>query len=183
MMSTSQEVKGAAAYPRYALVRIRGIADTPRDVEAALNMLRLRRKFVMSLAVATPSVEGALQKVRNWITWGEIDADTLAEVLAKRGRIVGDRPLTLEHLKKYGWESFEELALAYVSGEIDRVACPKRGEWPRSGNKVLCVPYLKPFFRLHPPVGGFKNVKLSYSEGGDVGYRGIAINDLLRRMT
>ncbi|MFB6490792.1 MAG: 50S ribosomal protein L30 [Thermoproteus sp. AZ2] len=180
MAATAERAK--QIFPRYAVVRIRGVVNTPRDVEAALYALRLRRKFAMSLVVATPNIQGMLEKATNWITWGEVDADTLAEVLAKRGRIVGDKPLTLEHLKKYGWSSFEEVALAYVSGEIDRLACPKRGAWPRSGERVLCIPYLKPFFRLHPPTGGFKNIKLNYAEGGDLGYRGIAINELLWRM-
>ncbi|MGC8582523.1 MAG: 50S ribosomal protein L30 [Thermoproteus sp.] len=171
-----------AVYPRYAVIRIRGVVNTPRDIEATLSYLRLRRKFVMSLVVAKPDVEGMLEKAQSWITWGEIDADTLAQVLARRGRIVGDRPLTEDHLRKYGWQSFEELALAYVSGEIERIACPKRGAWPRKDGKVLCVPYMKPFFRLHPPIGGFKDVKRSFAEGGDLGYRGPAINELIARM-
>lgn len=182
-MTVAAEAKREeVVYPRYAVVRIRGVVNTPRDVESTLDYLRLRRKFVMTLVVARPEVEGMLRKVQNWVTWGEIDADTLAQVLAKRGRIVGDKPLTLEHLRKYGWQSYEELALAYVSGEIDKIACPKRGAWPRKDGKVLCIPYLKPFFRLHPPIGGFKDTKRGFSEGGDLGYRGPEINDLILRM-
>lgn len=172
----------AQVYPRYAVIRIRGQIGVPRDVERALELLRVRRKFVMSLVVGKPDVEGLLLKAQNWITWGEIDADTLAEVLQRRGRIVGDKPLTLDHLKKYGWNSFEELALAFVSGEIERIACPRRGTWPRKDGKVLCVPYMKPFFRLHPPRGGLEDTKRSYAEGGDLGYRGPAINELILRM-
>lgn len=182
MTMAAEARKEEALYPRLAVVRIRGVVNTPRAVEETLFYLRLRRKFVMSLVVARPHIEGMLEKAQNWITWGEIDADTLAEVLARRGRIVGDKPLTLDHLKKYGWQSFEEVALAYVSGEIERLDCPKRGQWPKREGKVLCVPYLKPFFRLHPPIGGFKDTKKSFAEGGDLGYRGPAINELIRRM-
>lgn len=43
---------------------------------------------------------------------------------------------------------------------------------------------LKPFFRLHPPIGGFerKGIKSPASLGGVLGYRGEKINRLLQRM-
>ncbi|MEM2203989.1 MAG: 50S ribosomal protein L30, partial [Sulfolobales archaeon] len=42
---------------------------------------------------------------------------------------------------------------------------------------------VKPVFRLHPPSGGFKgSIKKPYGNGGELGYRGQDINDLIRRM-
>jgi len=43
---------------------------------------------------------------------------------------------------------------------------------------------LKPYFRLSPPAGGFRRrgIKKPYSVGGDAGYRGEEINELIRRM-
>jgi len=39
-------------------------------------------------------------------------------------------------------------------------------------------------FRLHPPKKGFKGkVKRGYTAGGVTGYRGEAINDLIKKMT
>ena len=42
----------------------------------------------------------------------------------------------------------------------------------------------KPFFRLHPPRGGFKGkgIKKSFKEGGVLGYHQKKINELIRRM-
>ncbi len=37
-------------------------------------------------------------------------------------------------------------------------------------------------FRLHPPRHGYKNTKLSHSQGGSLGYLGPGINDLIKRM-
>ncbi|MDE1866043.1 MAG: uL30 family ribosomal protein [Candidatus Micrarchaeota archaeon] len=37
-------------------------------------------------------------------------------------------------------------------------------------------------FRLHPPRHGFKSTKLSAKNGGDLGYRGTDINNLIGRM-
>jgi len=80
-------------YPRYAIIRIRGIPTTPRDIAATLDLLRLRRKYTMVVVPGTPDIMGMIERANDWITWGEIDADTLAEVLRKRGRIAGDKPL------------------------------------------------------------------------------------------
>jgi large subunit ribosomal protein L30 len=45
------------------------------------------------------------------------------------------------------------------------------------------LPGVKPLFRLRPPSKGFKGkVKKSFAAGGEAGYRGEAINDLLKRM-
>ena len=47
---------------------------------------------------------------------------------------------------------------------------------------ILAVPDVKPLFRLHPPKGGWKSTKKPFVRGGALGYRGKAINDLVRRM-
>lgn len=172
----------SSPYSRIAVIRLRGLADTSPDVERTLDLLRLRRRYTCVVIDERPAYLGMLRMVKDWVTWGEIDADTLAELLRKRGRLVGDKPLTDEWVRKYGWSSIEEFALAYVLGEVERLSCPETGQWPRSGNKVLCIPKLKPFFRLHPPSGGLRNIKKGFNEGGDLGYRGIAINELILKM-
>lgn len=176
-----QEGAGAP-YVRIAVIRLRGLADTPPDVEKTLNLLRLRRRYACVVIDGRPSYLGMLDVVKDWVTWGEIDADTLAKLLRARGRLVGDKPLTDDWVRKYGWSSIEEFALAYITGEVNQLSCPEDKPWPRSGNKVLCIPKLKPFFRLHPPSGGLRSIKRGYNEGGDLGYRGIAINELILRM-
>ena len=37
-------------------------------------------------------------------------------------------------------------------------------------------------FRLHPPRHGYKNTKLSHSQGGSLGYLGPGVNGLIKRM-
>lgn len=41
--------------------------------------------------------------------------------------------------------------MAYVMGEVNQLACPENKPWPRSGNKVLCIPGLKPSLGSIPP--------------------------------
>ena len=169
-------------YTRLAVIRLRGIPDTPPDVEHTLYLLRLRRRFTCVIIDDRPAYLGMLHVVRDWVTWGEIDADTLALLLRKRGRLIGDKPLTDDYIRKFGWDSIEEFALAFIQGEVEKLWCPEDKPLPKKDGKVLCIPKLKPFFRLHPPRGGLKSIKKHYTVGGDLGYRGIAINELLQRM-
>jgi len=66
-------------------------------------------------------------------------------------------------------------------GEIDsetyKLLVEKRGEKNGKGE-------LKRFFRLSPPRQGFerKGVKVSYTKGGALGYRGKEINKLIKKM-
>ncbi len=158
--------------PLYLIIRLRGEADVHPDVEKTLNLLRLKRKYAASLYHSSlPGIEGMLRKVQDWATWGEINRETLIELLRKRGRIRGDKPLTdewvVQNLGLYG--GIPELADKLLAGELHYHKLEDKG--------------VKPFFRLHPPRGGFKKtIKRHFTNQGELGYRGEAINDLVIRM-
>lgn len=152
---------------KLAVIRIRGRVDVPPDVKKTLELLRLHKKFHATIIDDRPSYLGMLKKVQEWVTWGEIDAETLALLLRRRGRLRGNVKLTDEYIRKYGYSSIEDFAKAIVECKAT----------------LKDIPNLKPIFRLHPPVGGFKgSTKKHYKEGGELGYRGEAINELIRRM-
>ncbi|MEM0506415.1 MAG: 50S ribosomal protein L30 [Thermosphaera sp.] len=158
----------------YAVLRLRGLADTPPDVEHTLKLLRLHKKYHLVLYPSDlPGLKKMLDVVKDWATWGEISRETLVELLRKRGRTVGGRKLTDEYvnekLKDLGVTGgIEGLANALLEGrvrlhEIDHL--------------------IKPVFRMHPPRGGFKkSIKKSLGSGGELGYRGRAINELIMKM-
>ncbi|MEK6959695.1 MAG: uL30 family ribosomal protein [Nanoarchaeota archaeon] len=68
-----------------------------------------------------------------------------------------------------------------VSDETVAALKKERGETmtTRDGKKKD-----KPYFRLHPPRGGFerKGIKVPHNIGGALGYRGEKINDLIKKM-
>jgi len=41
---------------------------------------------------------------------------------------------------------------------------------------------IKPVLRLHPPRKGHRSIKRSVKQGGELGYHGAAINELLYKM-
>ena len=149
------------------VVRVRGTINVPRRVEDTLRMLRVERPNYATIIDDRPDYQGMLQKAKDWITWGEPTKETVKELLEKRGRAPGNRPLTEDYIKELGFQGFDDLAEKLVTCQL-------------SLNKLEGV---KPFFRLHPPKKGYKkSVKRPWRSRGELGYRGEAINELVRRM-
>lgn len=130
-------------------------------------MLNLRRNNYAVLIDNRPSFLGMLKAAQNFITWGEVSKETVVELLKKRGRLVGNKKLTDEYAQRLGFKSLDELAEAIYACKVEY--------WK--------LPDVQPYFRLHPPTKGFRGkVKKGYEMGGELGYRGEKINDLLERM-
>ncbi|NJE05958.1 50S ribosomal protein L30 [Thermococcus sp. M36] len=152
---------------KLALIRLRSGIRARGEVRDTLAMLRLHRINHLVLIDDTPSYKGMVQKVKDYITWGEIDAETLAKLIRKRGRLIGNKPVTDDYVKEKLGMTIEEFAQKVVNGEM----------------KLTDLPNIKPVFRLHPPRGGLKgSKKRSFKEGGALGYRGEKINELIERM-
>jgi large subunit ribosomal protein L30 len=140
----------------FAVIRVRGSVGITREMKDTLMMLRLHRINHCVIVPKNQNYEGMLHKARNFITWGEIDQETLEKLVSKRGRFAGDKKVTdLSYAK--------ELAQLIISGK-----------------KVKDVG-IKPVFRLSPPSKGYKSTKALYPRGS-LGYRGEKINELIKRM-
>jgi len=150
-----------------AVVRVRGTVNVRSDVKYTLKLLRLEKPNHATLIPATPQYLGMLQKAKDYITWGEASKEIITKLLQKRGEIVGGKKLTEEYLRKKGFNGFEEVAEKLYKTEL----------------KLKELDGVKPVFRLRPPSKGFKKtLKRAFSEGGELGYRGEKINELLARM-
>ncbi|MGZ7069334.1 MAG: 50S ribosomal protein L30 [Methanobacterium sp.] len=149
-----------------AAIRLRGRTGIKKDIANTLDMLKLTRINHAVLIEDNPSYNGMLQKAKDYITWGEIEQETVSKLLSKRGKITGNVKLTEDYLKdNTDFSSVEELSKALAD----------------SGNK-LEDSGIKPVFRLHPPRKGYENIKKTFAESGSLGYRGDKINDLIKRM-
>ncbi|MCX8176581.1 MAG: 50S ribosomal protein L30 [Candidatus Bathyarchaeota archaeon] len=150
------------------VVRVRGTVNVCSDVKYTLKLLRLEKPNHATLVPVSPQYLGMLQKAKDYITWGEASKEAVIKLLQKRGEIVGGGKLTEEYLRGKGFKSFEEVAEKLCNAEL----------------KLKELNGVKPVFRLHPPSKGFKKtLKRSFSEGGELGYRGEKINELVLRMT
>ena len=131
--------------------------------------MNLKRINNLSFVDNRVDYKGMLQKSKDFITWGEPSVPIVSAVLKKWGRVLGDKPLTDEFMKENSqYKTIDEFAKAFVELKAE----------------ISDVTTLKPFFRLHPPKGGFKGkgTKYAYKANGALGFRGSEIDDLIKLM-
>jgi large subunit ribosomal protein L30 len=66
-----------------AAVRVRGITGVRYDVQETMKFLNLHRKNFCVVLEKTSSVIGMLNKAKDYLTWGEVNQETI-DMLKKR---------------------------------------------------------------------------------------------------
>jgi large subunit ribosomal protein L30 len=136
-----------------AVIRIKGNVGLKKDIAETLDRLRLRKKYSCVVLKDDIRVIGMVNKIKDFVAYGEINDETFRELIEKRGRLINKK-------KKVDFKKiFDEI---------------KEGKKYQDLN-------LKPYFSLHPARGGIKT-KLSFSQGGVLGNNKEKINDLIKRM-
>ncbi|MFQ5800657.1 MAG: 50S ribosomal protein L30 [Candidatus Hydrothermarchaeales archaeon] len=149
------------------VVRIRGSVNVNRDIARTLEILGLPRVNHATFIDNRPSYQGMLQKVKDYVTWGEVDGKDVSLVLENRGEVDGKGKLIDKYVKtNTGFKSIKDFAKAFVEFKAE----------------LEDIPGLKPVFRLHPPRKGHKGVKRAFSVGGSLGNRGGKIKELIYKM-
>ena len=147
------------------IVRVRGDADTPSDVDDTLDMLNLGQVNAFTVVPEDDTYTGMVQKVNDYVAYGQPDAATVAVLLEKRGETVEGGEVNDAFASDRGYDGVAELAEAVVEGET-----------------TLREEGVDPTVRLHPPRKGHDGIKQSYKQGGVLGNHGDDIDELLRRM-
>src|ERR687887_2675631 len=138
----------------YLVVRIRGTVNIPIWAKKTLDNLNLDKKFRATIIAENFETLGMLRKVKDIVAWTSVDAAFIKELLERRGKIPGHKPITKSNLPK-GFESIEELASAIAENKT-------------SMSKLNSI---KPWFALAPPKGGFKQkTKKQFSQDGVLGH-------------
>ncbi|MFH1774995.1 MAG: 50S ribosomal protein L30 [Methanobacteriota archaeon] len=155
-----------SGFKRIAVVRVRGRTRIRKDIEDTLKMLKLTRVNYCTIVDDRETYSGMLSKVKDYVTWGEVDEEDVAAILKNRGELVGGKKLTDDYVKKNTkYSSIGAFAKSFVSFEAE----------------LQEIPNLNLFFRLHPPRKGYKGIKRSIKEGGALGNRG-KLKELIYRM-
>ena len=151
----------------YAAVRVRGIVNIKPDIKKTLQLLNLTRANHCVLLPEDKSTKGMLQISKDYITWGEVEKETLTKLISARGKLEGDKELTDAHLKSTtSYSNIDKLSDAILNDNF----------------KYKEIPNIKPIFRLSPPKKGYEGVKRSFVNKGALGYRGKEINKLIEKM-
>lgn len=135
------------------VIRISGMVGISHDVKETLYRLRLRRKYSAVLIKPSPETLKLIKKVRNFVAYGDIDNETLKELIEKRAQPV-DKGKKIDAKK--------------IILELEKKSLQSLG--------------LKPFFRLHPPRKGIESKKHFGVGKGILGDNKKKINELVRRM-
>lgn len=149
----------------YLVVRIRGTVNIPHWANTTLDNLNLDKKFRATVIPENPQSLGMLRKVKDMVAWTSADAGIIQELLEKRGKRTGFKPITNSDLPE-GYNTIEDLASAIAD---DKLILSK-------------LTSIKPWFALNPPRGGFKRkTKTQYSQEGVLG-EDKALADIVKRM-
>ena len=137
-----------------AVIKLRSGINASDKAKGILYRLRLRKKNTMVIFKNTPDILGQLKQVKDFVTYGEIDDAMLGKIISKRGQEFKGRLTDSKEKVKYA----------------KHITINKK--------------HYKPYFALHPPVGGFerKGIKKGFAQGGALGSRGPKIKELIERM-
>ncbi|MEM4348132.1 MAG: uL30 family ribosomal protein [Candidatus Anstonellaceae archaeon] len=137
-----------------AVLRLKGKFSLSPKVKETLKSLNLPRLYCCTFIPDTQSYRGMLAVCKDFVSFGKVEKETVAEVLSKRG------------LKQDGSQISQK--------EAQEVALQLEG------GKSLSALGIRPFVRLSPPKGGFDSRKKP-SPFGPVG-KNENISEIIRRM-
>lgn len=149
----------------YLVVRIRGTVNIPHWANNTLDNLNLDKRFRATVIPENQESLGMLRKVKEMVAWTSADSTIIKELLEKRGKKTGFKPITNSDLPE-GYNTMEELASAIADNRITL-------------SKIRSI---KPWFALNSPRGGFKRkTKTQYSQDGILG-EDKGLTDIVKRM-
>jgi large subunit ribosomal protein L30 len=137
----------------FLVVRIKGTVNIPAWAKMTLDGLNLDRRFRATVVPDSPEYVGMLKKVKDIVAWTKADSGIVKELLEKRGRKTGYKPLTKADLPKE-YKSIDDFAAAIAENKVS----------------MSKIDGIKPWFALGPPRGGFKRkTKTQYTQHGVLG--------------
>lgn len=140
---------------KIAVIRVRGHLKISKKIIDTLDMLRLHNNNYCVIINDTPQNMGMIKKLRDFVTYGEIEEELLKELVLKKG------------VEYTGREKDSKDKISYARKYI-----------------VIDNKKYKKFFRLNPPKKGYGRggIKKPFSKSGALGDRKEKINDIIRRM-
>lgn len=155
--------------PAYLVVRIKGTADVPHWASTTLRLLRLEKKYRATIVPEKPGTLGMLKKVQHYVAWKALDGELAGDLMAKKARGPGYRPVSDGDMASVAGGKFgtlKQAAASLASGE----------------SSMSDLSPLKPWFALSPPRGGFRrSTKRLYGQKGVLGHNP-GLDSLVRSM-
>lgn len=151
-----------------AVIQLRGEVNMRDSVRDTLGMLNLSRVNHCTLVPETDSYQGMINKVNDYVAYGEPSVTTLASILHRRGEPAeGEGNITNDWVAEHtAYDDIDALATALLNEET-----------------TLREEGIAPVLRLHPPRGGHSGIKQPVDGGGELGHHSTTdIDQLLEAM-
>ena len=84
----------------YLVVRIKGTVNIPQQSKKTLDGLNLEKRFRATIVPESIEYLGMLRRVKEVVAWTKADAGIIKELLERRGRKTGYKPITKPDLPK-----------------------------------------------------------------------------------
>jgi len=143
---------------KIAVIRLRGRFSNSPTMENSLSSLRLNRLYACTVVDDSASAKGMIQGCKDGISFGAVEKETVALLLARRGKTLGGKKLSAAAKP----EEIRKILDGFLAGKklTDLGVCP--------------------VFYLTPPKGGFGHRK-THTPFGPIG-KNPEIAGLISRM-
>ena len=84
---------------RLAIVRLAGQVNIKKEIKDTFKLLRLYNKFTCTIVSSSQNYASIIQKINDFVTWGEINKETLKLLLVKRGKITKKEKFSENYVK------------------------------------------------------------------------------------
>ena len=120
----------------WAIVRVRGTVNVKKKISKTLKFLRLHRPNHCIIVPENDSYKGMLNIVKDYVTWGEINSESVETLAKDRIQLEGGEVISKVELKNLGFKSVKDFAKQISEGKMHLKDMKK----------------IKPVIRLHPPI-------------------------------
>lgn len=146
------------------VVRVRSGIGMKPDIRKTLESISLKSVNNCTVINEKKVHKKMLQVAKDYITWGDVEKETLHKLLTKWARTENGRKLDEAHLNE---------RKTTVESVVERLT---------KDETTLKAEGIKPTIRLHPPRRGYEGVKRPYTMKGALGNRGKDMDKLVSRM-
>ena len=101
-LKASQKNDAKAPDTYYAVVRVRGTPDIRKEIRESLSLIGLKKPNHCIIIPKTPSYDGMIKKIKDYVTWGEVSKEFADKLLknAETDKLVRLHPPKKGHGKK-----------------------------------------------------------------------------------
>ena len=102
----------------WAVVRVRGSVNVKPKIKETMKLMRLNRVNHCVIIPENDTYIGMLKIIKDYVTWGEVDAETTELMLESSGKTSGNSTFTKAELKETSFKTMKTLAKTFQKEKL-----------------------------------------------------------------